>query len=72
MKILISLFHSILESSKLHLSIIIIGVRDSFQDYMKRINEVYGKLFSSKGEILEKENIQYVHFNDYVIIFKNS
>ena len=32
---------------------------------MKRLNGEYGKLISSKGEVLEKDIIQYVHYNDY-------
>ena len=56
---------SVLESSKLPLSIIIIGVGYSVENDMKRLNGEYGKLISSKGEILEKDIIQYVHFNDY-------
>ena len=56
---------SVIESAKLPLSIIIIGVGDSVEDDMKRLNGEYGKLISSKGEILEKDIIQYVHFNDY-------
>lgn len=56
---------AILESSKLPLSIIIIGVGMVVINDMKRLNGEYGKLISSKGEVLEKDIIQYVHYNDY-------
>ena len=32
---------------------------------MKRLNGENGKLISSKGEVLNKDIVQYVHFNDY-------
>ena len=56
---------SIIESSKYPLSIIIIGVGDIVCDDMKKINGENGKLISSDGEILKKDIVQYVHFNDY-------
>jgi len=56
---------SIIESSKYPLSIIIIGVGDIVCDDMKTLNGEDGKLISSNGEILKKDIVQYVHFNDY-------
>ena len=56
---------AVLESSKLAISIIIIGVGTTVITDMKRLNGEYGKLISSKGEVLEKDIIQYVHYNDY-------
>ena len=56
---------SIIKSSKLPLSIIIIGVGDDVSSDMKRLNGESGKLINSKGECLEKDIVQYVHFNDY-------
>ena len=56
---------SIIESSKYPLSIIIIGVGDIVCEDMKKINGEDGKLISSDGEILKKDIVQYVHFNDY-------
>ena len=32
---------------------------------MKKLNGERGKLISSKGETLNKDIVQYVHFNDY-------
>ena len=49
----------------LPISIIIIGVGDNVYYDMKRLNGENGKLISSKGEILDKDIIQYVHFNDF-------
>jgi hypothetical protein len=48
------------------INFIIIGVRDNINSDMKILNEENGKLISSKGVILNKDIIQYVHFNDYV------
>ena len=56
---------SIIISSKLPLSIVIIGVGDDTSCDMKRLNGESGKLINSKGECLEKDIVQYVHFNDY-------
>lgn len=56
---------SIIESSKLPLSIVIIGIGDDVTKDMKRLNGENGKLRNYKGEVLEKDIIQYVHFNDY-------
>ena len=56
---------SIIESSKYPLSIIIIGVGASVNNDMKRLNGESGKLISSSGEILKKDIVQYVHYNDY-------
>jgi len=55
----------IIESSKLPLSIIIIGVGSDVTNDMKKLNGEDGKLIDSKGEALEKDIVQYVHFNDY-------
>ena len=60
-----STIDSIIESSKYPLSIIIIGVGDIVCDDMKTLNGENGKLISSDGEILKKDIVQYVHFNDY-------
>ena len=56
---------SIIQVSMLPISIIIIGVGDNVYYDMKRLNGENGKLISSKGEILDKDIIQYVHFNDF-------
>ena len=56
---------SIIESSKLPLSIIIIGVGDYINNDMKTLNRENGKIISSKKEELNKDIIQYVHFIDY-------
>ena len=56
---------AVIESSKLPMSIIIIGVGDVVINDMKRLNGEYGKLISSKGEELKKDIVQYVHYNDY-------
>ncbi len=56
---------SIIESSKLPLSIVIIGIGSNVTEDMKRLNGENGKLKNSKGEYLEKDIVQYVHFNDY-------
>ena len=57
---------SIIESSELPLSFIIIGVGDDYSSDMRELNGEYGKLISSNGEILNKDIIQYVHYNDYI------
>ena len=57
--------NTIIESAKLPLSIVIIGVGTNVNCDMKRLNGENGKLISSKGECLEKDIVQYVHFNDY-------
>ena len=62
---------SIIESSKLPLSIIIIGVGEDVTNDMKRLNGEDGKLVDTRGEGLEKDIVQYVHFNDYNEILKN-
>jgi len=56
---------SIVEASILPISFIIIGVGDNANSDMKILNGENGKLISSKGVILNKDIIQYVHFNDY-------
>ena len=56
---------SIIESSKIPLSIVIIGVGSDVTSDMKRLNGEDGKLVNRKGESLEKDIVQYVHFNDY-------
>ena len=55
----------IVESSKLPLSVIIIGVGADVTSDMKKLNGEDGKLIDSSGESLEKDIVQYVHFNDY-------
>ena len=55
----------IVESSKLPLSVIIIGVGADVTSDMKQLNGEDGKLIDSNGEGLEKDIVQYVHFNDY-------
>ena len=56
---------SIIEASKFPISFIIIGIGNDVSNDMKRLNGENGKLISSKGEILKKDIVQYVHFNDY-------
>ena len=57
---------SIIESSKLPLSFIIIGVGDDIPSDMRELNGEYGKLISSNGEILDRDIVQYIHYNDYI------
>ena len=56
---------SIIEISKYPISFIIIGVGDDVTSDMKTLNGENGKLISSNGETLNKDIVQYVHFNDY-------
>ena len=56
---------SIIESSKYPLSFIIIGIGGNVASDMKILNGENGKLISTNGEILNKDIVQYVHFNDY-------
>ena len=56
---------TIIEASKFPISFIIIGVGDEVNYDMKRLNGESGKLISSTGEILNKDIVQYVHYNDY-------
>ena len=56
---------SIIEASKFPISFIIIGIGSDVTDDMKKLNGERGKLISSKGETLNKDIVQYVHFNDY-------
>ena len=56
---------SIIEASKFPISFIIIGIGNDVSNDMKRLNGENGKLISSKGEVLNKDIVQYVHFNDY-------
>ena len=56
---------SIIESSKLPLSIVIIGIGADVTEDMKKLNGENGKLRDSRGKYLEKDIVQYVHFNDY-------
>ena len=56
---------SIIEASKFPISFIIIGIGANVSNDMKRLNGENGKLISSKGEVLNKDIVQYVHFNDY-------
>ena len=56
---------NIIEASKFPISFIIIGIGDNVSDDMKKLNGERGKLISSKGETLNKDIVQYVHFNDY-------
>ena len=55
----------IIEASKFPISFIIIGVGDEVNYDMKRLNGESGKLISSTGEVLNKDIVQYVHYNDY-------
>ena len=55
----------IIEASKLPISFIIIGIGAHVTDDMKILNGEKGKLISSNGEKLNKDIVQYVHFNDY-------
>ena len=56
---------SIIEASKFPISFIIIGIGANVSDDMKILNGEKGKLISSNGEVLNKDIVQYVHFNDY-------
>ena len=56
---------SIIEISKFPISFIIIGIGDDVTSDMKTLNGEKGKLISRNGEILNKDIVQYVHFNDY-------
>ena len=56
---------SIIEASKYPFSIIIIGIGANVTYDMKSLNGENGKLISSKGEELNKDIVQYVHFNDF-------
>ena len=56
---------SIIEVSKYPISIIIIGIGEDVTTDMKTLNGENGKLISSKGEELNKDILQYVHFNDF-------
>ena len=56
---------NIIEASKFPISFIIIGVGDDVTYDMKRLNGESGKLISSTKEVLNKDIVQYVHFNDY-------
>ena len=56
---------TIIEASKFPISFIIIGVGDNVNYDMKRLNGESGKLISSSGEVLNKDIVQYVHYNDY-------
>ena len=56
---------NIIEASKFPISFIIIGVGDDVTYDMKRLNGESGKLISSTREVLNKDIVQYVHFNDY-------
>jgi len=56
---------SIIEISKYPISFIIVGVGDDVTSDMKTLNGENGKLISSNGETLNKDIVQYVHFNDY-------
>ena len=33
---------------------------------MRELNGEYGKLISSNGEILDRDIVQYIHYNDYI------
>ena len=57
---------SIIEASNLPISFIIVGVGEDVNFDMKSLNGESGKLVSNKGEVLNKDIVQYVHFNDYV------
>ena len=59
------IINEIIKSSKLPLSIVVIGVGSDVTSDMKRLNGEDGKLIDSKGESLEKDIVQYVHYNDY-------
>ena len=56
---------SIIEASKFPISFIIIGIGSDVTNDMKKLNGERGKLISSNGETLNKDIVQYVHFNDY-------
>ena len=59
------IINKIIKSSKLPLSIVIIGIGANVTEDMKRLNGENGKLRDSNGEYLEKDIVQYVHFNDF-------
>ena len=56
---------NLIESAQIPLSIVIIGVGGDVTEDMKRLNGENGKLRDYKGKYLEKDIVQYVHFNDY-------
>ena len=56
---------SIIEASKFPISFIIIGIGEDVTSDMKTLNGENGKLISSKGEELNKDIVQYVHFKDF-------
>ena len=56
---------SIIEASFYPVSFIIIGIGDDVTLDMRKLNGENGKLISSKGEVLNKDIVQYVHFNYY-------
>ena len=59
------IINNIIESAKIPLSIVIIGIGEDVTEDMKRLNGENGKLRDSKGKYLEKDIVQYVHFNDF-------
>ena len=56
---------SIIEASSYPVSFIIIGIGDDVTFDMRTLNGENGKLISSKGKVLNKDIVQYVHFNFY-------
>ena len=56
---------SIIEASKYPTSFIIIGIGNDVTSDMRTLNGEYGELISSQGEKLNRDIVQYVHFNDY-------
>ena len=59
---------SIIEISKYPISFIIVGVGDDVTSDMKTLNGENGKLISSNGETLNKDIVQYVHFNMCILM----
>ena len=56
---------NIIEASKYPTSFIIIGIGGDVNSDMRKLNGEHGELISSQGEKLNRDIVQYVHFNDY-------
>ena len=62
---IIGTIDSIIEASKYPTSFIIIGIGNDVTSDMRTLNGENGELISSQGEKLNRDIVQYVHFNDY-------
>ena len=63
---IIETINYIIGASKFPISFIIVGVGEEVIYDMKRLIGESRKLISSTGEVLNKDIVPYVHFNDYV------